>query len=217
MKNVGSLLIAILLILNVLSFGLTNEEIKKAYWDSYNYEKMEKYKDAVKALMSVYNVYPNGYTINLRLGWLYYLNKNFSNSIYHYEKAIKVIPTSVEAKLGYTLPLLAQEKYDDVEKLCIKILNTDFYNYYANLRLAYVLRLKKDLKNAKKINLKMLSLYPTDVKFLTEYGLVLFAEKDYKKAKKVFEDILILDPLNITAKSYLKKSLNSSEVRKGDS
>jgi len=97
---------------------LSPEEIQKAYWDSYNYEKMQNYEDAIKALMPVYEAYPNGYTVNLRLGWLYYLQGHYANARYHYERAMKVAPASIEAKLGYTLPLLKQQKYREVEQIC---------------------------------------------------------------------------------------------------
>jgi len=70
------------------AFGLSYDEIKNAYYRSYQYEKSGNYEDAIKSLMPVYNKYPDGYTLNLRLGWLYYLNKKYANSIYHYEKAM---------------------------------------------------------------------------------------------------------------------------------
>ncbi len=183
---------------------LSPEEIQKAYWDSYNYEKMQNYEDAIKALMPVYEAYPNGYTVNLRLGWLYYLQGHYANALHHYERAMKVLPASIEAKLGYTLPLLKQQKYREVEQMCYQILKVDFYNYYGNLRLVYVLRLLGDLQSAENVALKMLSLYPTDVAFLTEYGLIKQAQGELQEAKRIFTDVLTLDPQNITAKTQLK-------------
>jgi len=187
------------------AFGLSYDEIKNAYYRSYQYEKSGNYEDAIKSLMPVYNKYPDGYTLNLRLGWLYYLNKKYANSIYHYEKAMKVAPYSIEAKLGYTLPLLAQSKYSDVEKVCYQILNTDFYNYYGNLRLSFVLRMQKKYDTAEKVIKKMLVVYPTDVNFLLELGLLRFYTGKKEEAKTIFNDVLILDPENITAKEYLQK------------
>ena len=190
------------------AFSMDFNEIKDAYYRSYQYEKTGNYEDAIKSLMLVYKEYPNGYTVNLRLGWLYYLNRQYANSIFHYEKAMKISPYSIEAKLGYTLPLLAQKKFSDVEKICYQILYTDFYNYYGNLRLSYALRMEKKYSEAKKIAEKMLYIYPTDVNFLTELAILEYKEGNKEKAKKIFEDILILDPENITAKEFLKKLQN---------
>lgn len=186
-------------------FALTDQEIRDAYYKSYNYEKMANYTDAVKAILTVYNEYPEGYTVNLRLGWLYYLNQNYANSLERYEKAIKISPYSIEAKLGHLLPLLAQERYGDVEKEAFQILNVDYYNYYGNMRLVFALRMQQKLDMAEKIALKMLAIYPIDISFLTEYGLIKFAQGEKDTAVKLFYDILILDPENVTAKQFLSK------------
>ncbi len=196
--------LVIFLFLTTVSFGLTEEKIKEAYSKSFQYEKIGRYKDAIKALSAVYNEYPDGYTINLRLGWLYYLSKKYANSIFHYEKAIKINPYSIEAKLGYTLPLLAQERFSDVEKVCYQILYTDYYNYYGNLRLSYVLRMQKKYDLAEKVSKKMLYIYPTDINFLTELGIIEYLKGSKKEAIKIFKNILILDPENSTAKKYVK-------------
>ncbi|WP_456401102.1 tetratricopeptide repeat protein [Persephonella sp.] len=199
------LLLFILIFSNVLAEEKKDIDIKGAYYRSYQYEKVGDYENAIKSLMVLYKKYPDGYTINLRLGWLYYLNKNYSNSIYHYEKAMKIVPSSIEAKLGLTLPLLAQGKYGDVEKICYQIISTDYFNYYGNLRLSIVLRLGKKLDTAVEVVNKMLSLYPTDVNFLTELGIIRYLQGEYGQAKYIFNDILILDPENVTAREYLQK------------
>jgi len=126
------------------SFSMSYEEIKLSYEKSFSYERNGDYKNAIKALIPVYQNYPNGYTVNLRLGWLYYLLGKYANSEYHYEKALKVIPTSIEAMLGLSLPYMAQNRWNDVEALMYRALKIDYYNYYANLRLCVALRkLKK--------------------------------------------------------------------------
>ena len=81
-----------LLIISVV-LSLFALDVKNAYYKSYNYEKMGDYKDAIKVLIPLYNKYPNAYTVNLRFGWLFYLNKNYKNSIFHYQKASMSIPS----------------------------------------------------------------------------------------------------------------------------
>ncbi len=195
----------ILLIANVTGFALSQKEIQEAYYKSYNYEKIENYTDAIKALLPIFNEYSDGYTVNLRLAWLYYLNQNYANSLEHYGNAIKISPYSLEAKLGRLLPLLAQTKYDQVESEAFQILNVDYYNYYGNLRLVFALRMQAKYDTAEKIALKMLTIYPIDISFLTEYALVKSAQGESETAVRVFNDILILDPENVTAKGFLKK------------
>ncbi|MCB0288303.1 MAG: hypothetical protein KDE57_16700 [Calditrichaeota bacterium] len=194
----------LLLLVSANLLALTDAEIRDAYYKSYNYEKIQNYSDAINTLMPVYNEFPNTYTVNLRLGWLYYLSTNYANAISHYDRSIKISPYSLEAKLGRLLPLLAQHRYGEVEKEAFQILNVDYYNYYGNLRLAYALRMQQKFDVAVKITQKMLAIYPIDVQFLTEFALGKIGLGETDEAMAVFSNILILDPENVTAKSYLQ-------------
>ena len=178
--------------------------IKQAYYDSYNYEKMGDYKDAIKVLIPVYKQYPNGYTVNLRLGWLFYLNKNYQNALEHYKKALIPAPYSIEAKLGIMRVYLTVRDYDNVLKVGDVVLKTDFYNYYGNYYEIEALIGKKEYETALKLTNKMLSLYPSSVLFLVELGKIYFVQ-DKTRAMKIFNDVLILDPNNVIAKEYLNK------------
>ena len=84
--------------------------IRDCYQSSYRYEQAQAYDDAVRALLLHYESRPQSYTVNLRLGWLYYLSGKYASSERHYQTAIKVAPDSLEAKIGYTLPLLAKAR-----------------------------------------------------------------------------------------------------------
>jgi len=182
---------------------MTYRQIRSSYESSFLYEKRGDYEGAVKALMPLYKAYPEGYTVNLRLGWLYYLMGKYANSIYHYEKALKSVPSSVEAMLGLSLPYMAQERWKEVESLMYRILKIDYYNYYANLRLSVALRKLKKFSVAEAVARKMLAIYPTDVNFLNELAISLYYQGKELYAESIFKDVLILDPENVTAKKYL--------------
>ena len=186
-------------------YNLTKDEIKDAYYQSYKYEKMGDYKDAIKVLIPVYKLYPNGYTINLRLGWLFYLARRYENAIKHYRIASMVYPYAVEPKLGLMRVYNAMEKYNNsVEIGGVIIKQIDYYNFYGNYYYVAALIGLKMYKEAIKIDYKMLSLYPTSVLYLVNLGISLYNLKAFKKAKSVFENVLILDPTNVSAKYYLK-------------
>ena len=183
---------------------MSYKEIQKAYYQSYFYESKGDYKKAIESLMPIYKTYPKGYTVNLRLGWLYYLLKNYANSEFHYNIALKIIPSSVEAMLGLSLPLMAQGRWKAVEKLMYRVLKVDYYNYYGNLRLCLALIKQKKYSIAEKVARKMLAIYPTDVKFLNYLAETLYYKGKITYAKSIFEDTLILLPSNTIAKEYLK-------------
>lgn len=179
------------------------EQIRQSYARSYAYEQAHNYKDAIKALVLLHASYPQGYTVNLRLAWLYYSSGSYANSLQHYEAAIKALPSAIEPKLGYTLPLLAEGRYQDAEAVARQVLTVDPSNFYGNLRYIQALRYQGKFDQAAKIAGLMLVLYPTDVGFLSELALSRTGLKDEEGARKVFGDVLILDPENVTARKQL--------------
>jgi len=200
-------LLLIALLFSLLSFAeekLNYKQIKEAYYRSYMYEKVRDYENAIRALLPVYEAYPNGYTINLRLGWLYYLWGKYKNSEFHYRKAVKISPSSVEAKLGLSLPLKAQNRWSEVEELMYEILKEDYYNYYGNLYLCQTLEAQRKYDLVRIIAEKMLYLYPIDVNFLVYLAKAYFHTDEKQKAMRIFKDVIILDPENTEAKKYLR-------------
>jgi len=197
------ILVFVFLMVNLFAFSY--QEIKSIYLKSYNYEKMGDFKDAIKVLIPLYKKYPNGYTLNLRLGWLFYLNKDYKNALIHYEKASKIYPYSLEPKLGMMRVYLAMQNYKKVLDIGNIVLKTDYYSYYGNYYDVLGFEGIKNYKTALSLVNKMLTIYPTDVLYLSELGKIYFYMGEIKKAKEVFENVLILDPNNITAKEFLKK------------
>jgi tetratricopeptide (TPR) repeat protein len=182
-----------------------DKEVMEAYYRSYNYEKMGDYRDAIRALLPIYHKFPRSYTLNLRLGWLTYLNRKYGNSIQFYRKALLAMPSSLEPRLGLMRVYLALGNIDEALAQGLVILKRDYYNYYGNLYYVTGLERKGLYKNEIDLCYKMLALYPTSVPFLTHLGIALFKIGKREKAKKVFKGVLILDPNNIIAREYLNK------------
>lgn len=161
-------------------------------------EKEQKYDEAILALTSIRKP---SYLVNLRLGWLYYLKADYTNSKQFYQMAMRMAPKAVEPRLGITLPLLAELRYAEVEGIARAILSLDANNYTGSLRLATSLRLQAKYRPAREVNAAMLELYPTDVTFLSEQLLVSAASKQNDVAA-LADSILALDPTNATALYY---------------
>jgi tetratricopeptide (TPR) repeat protein len=187
------------------STPMTYGETRDAFYTSYHLEKAQSYDDAIKALDELRKRTPDDYTLNLRLGWLYYLTGNYANSRKHYQSAIKASPNAIEPRLGYTLVLAVQEKYNDLETASREIIRIDASNYYANLRLGFSLRMQKKFTQADEVLQRMVDLYPTDTKFLIELALSKVGQQQAEPAKKLFRQILLLDSENQTAKDQLNR------------
>lgn len=197
---------ALLLVLSALipaNAAAQELDVAGAYSRSYEYERAQDYPNAIRALAPVYEAYPNGYTVNLRMGWLFHLNGNFNNAAAHYEVATSAAPFALEPKLGHLLPLLAQGRWAEAETLAYQIVSVDHYNYYGNLRLSVALRNQGKLDAAYQVELKMVGAYPTDLLHLVELAQVQDARGDKDEARRLFGEILILDPENQVARRYL--------------
>ena len=98
----------------VFSMAITNVKaqnsalINKAFANSYGYEYKYNYTLAVTEITNIYQ--EQSYEMNARLGWLYYLAKNYNSSSKYYEKAVNLKPNAIEPKLGYIKPLAALGK-----------------------------------------------------------------------------------------------------------
>ncbi len=183
--------------------GLSNEQIRAAYYKSYTYEKSGNYSDAIKALQLIYQAYPRAYGINNRLGYLYGLKQKFKNAEHHYKQAITALPGALGPKSGLMYTYLLAGRYQEASELGYQILKTDYYNYYGNLRLAHALRKLDNTEMAEAILIKMLTLYPSDVLYLTELGLLTLDLGERERTATIMNEVLILDPENITANAVL--------------
>lgn len=177
-------------------------DIQSSYYESYDSEREGDYTAAIEALDAVREHYSDSYTVNIRLGWLHYLDADYEESSRYYQAALKAVPSSLEAKVKYMLPLLAMQEYAEVEKQAYQVLSADDNNYLASLRLAAALRMQQKYETAEKLLNEMLALYPTDTAFLTQLALVKEAQQDYEAADRIFWDVLVLDPYSAEANDY---------------
>ncbi len=179
------------------------EDIKGHYFKSYDYEQMQKYSEAIKVLTPLYKKYPKGYTLNLRFGWLFYLDKKYNDSIKYYKNASLINPYALDPRLGLIRVYLDTYSFKKAEIVSNELLKIDYYNYYANLFITKALIAQKKYDVATKIINKMLALYPTDISYLEQLAVV-YKLTDNKYLQRVYEDILVLDPNNVLVRSNFK-------------
>lgn len=204
MKTITAIIV-IVMAWNTMSHAeeMTYAEIVSAYGKSYEHESLNKYRTAIKDIGEIYRLYPDTYTVNLRLGWLYYLNKNYANALEHLEKARKVYPNSIEAPNIEILVLAARHDWVKVEELCAFVLKTDYCNTTANYWYAYTLKKQGKHDLALKVARRMLAIYPTSIDFLQELGENLYLNGQKEEGMTVFGSLAILNPGNKTVAYYV--------------
>ncbi len=175
---------------------------ESAFAKSYSFEYETQYGKAISALTEAHL---ESYQIDLRLGWLYYLSKDYIKSEQYYRKAIAWEPASIEARFGLVLPLSTLGNWNNVLSVYLEIIKLDPNNSIANYRLASIYYARKDYANAAQYVAKVLKLYPFDYDSNLLTGKILMAQAKNADAKKYFIKALEYNTQSEEAKAAIKK------------
>ncbi|MDD3079017.1 MAG: tetratricopeptide repeat protein [Paludibacter sp.] len=187
----------------LLAFQLHSQKsYRTAFYKSYEYEKAGSYASALKELISVYNA--NDYFTNIRMGWLYYLNKQYTESVKYYEKSIALKPYAIEAKFGLVKPLSATENWERVKIQYQQILKIDPQNTLANYWLGVIYYNRKNYLNAVKLFEKVVNLYPLDYDSVIMLAWTKLNLGKSGEAKILFNHALTLRPNDKSSLEGLK-------------
>ncbi len=196
------LIFAFLTFNGLMAFSISDAVKQASVYKSYEFEKANNYTAAISELNKIYEA--GDYFINIRLGWLNYLTKQYSESIKFYEKAIVLKPYAIEAKFGKIKPLSAIEDWEKVKQQYLQILKIDPQNTVVNYWLGLIYYNSKDYSNAVKLFEKVVNLYPLDYDSVVMLAWTKFNLGKLVEAKILFNQALVLRPNDSTAKSGLK-------------
>lgn len=203
-KITSILLIVSAIVMSAPASAQDIKTVQAAFEISYVLEVSGNYNGAIETLKKVYS--ESSYEINLRLGWLHYLGGLFSESTTYYSKSIKLMPYSIEARLGYVLPAYAMGNTEQVISKYKDILKIDPNHYTANYRLGSIYYGRKDYTTAFKLFEKLANMYPFDYDVLNMFAWTNYRIGKYREAKVLFQKALLnrpndssaLDGLNLT-------------------
>ena len=195
-------IIVALLLLSYTSFSQTMNAMQSAFSKSYEAETAKNYNTAISELIVVYDA--GNYILNIRLGWLNYLAKQYTESFKYYQKAIELKPYAIEARFGCVKPLSALEDWEKVKKQYIEILTIDPQNTVANYWLGVIYYNRKDFNNATKLFEKIVNLYPLDYDSVIMLAWSKLNTSKSSDAKVLFQQALIIRPNDSSALSGLK-------------
>ena len=122
-----------------LAFSAASQGVADLYRKSYRAEAENRPAEALEAMNTILSRDKASYFANVRTGWIAYLAGRFAESAEAYQRAAKAQPKAVEAKLGLTLPLMAQKKWAELETASRAVLALDPKNNVARARLALAL------------------------------------------------------------------------------
>lgn len=184
-------LIGIILFLMV-NFAFAQNDISKAFSQSYTHEYNKEYDKAIVSLDKIYAA--DSYAINLRLGWLHYLGGNHAKSQSYYQNAIKLEKSSIEAQLGYVYPTSTLGNWDEVVKTYESILKLAPNHYTVNSRLAYIYFARKNFEKSNSYAAKVIKQYPFDYAINLLLGKINIGLGKINDAKKHLNKALLYSP-----------------------
>ena len=194
-------LLTVLLFWVLVSMAQDYTRLTAAFSDSYAKEKSGKYAEAITALKTFYDA--DSYEINLRLGWLSYLQGQFSESLSYYNRAIVLMPYAIEPRLGVVLPASSLGNWDMVISQYEKILAIDPNNTVTLYRLGLISYDKKDYKQAYQLFEKVVNLYPFDYQSVLMLAWTNLKLGKTREAKILFNKALLYYPEDTSAKEGL--------------
>ncbi|MES2809047.1 MAG: tetratricopeptide repeat protein [Bacteroidota bacterium] len=182
----------------------TSTVLQKAFKNSYTDENNKNYTAAINDITPYYS--EGSYELNIRLGWLHYLNKNYNASQNYYARAVAVRPGSIEAKFGYIKPLSYLQSWDKVIEQYNAIIKIDPQNTQANYWLGVIHYNRKQYDNAIRCFKVVISLYPFDYdgNHMLAWASLLSGRK--AEAQTYFSKALLIKPDDSSSLDGLNKS-----------
>jgi len=139
----------------------------------------------------------------LRYAYLKYKQGEYNVSIDHYDKAIHLNPDSLDAKLGITLPYMAQGRWRRVKVYTRQVLTISDWNYTAHERLMMAEEAMKKWTTLDRHAAELTTAYPSDAGALAYYAHANAMQGDVAMAIAAYEKVLMRDPEHIEANAYL--------------
>lgn len=190
--------VSLLFISSLTLFSQTNyATLQAAFAKSQEYEGRGNFTDAIASIKTIYQ--EDSYEINLRLGWVTYLNGSFTESAAYYQKAINLKPYAIEPKFGYIYPASALGNWDPVISQYNEILAIDPQNTLANYRMGSIYYGRKDYAKAEKYLEKVINLYPFDYDSMLLYAWTNYKLGKLREAQVMFNKVLLNKPKDTSA------------------
>lgn len=175
------------------------------YQASYELESAQDYQGSLARLEQLPST-QHDYVFHLRSAWLLYLLARYDASAAAYAAAVDAEPTSVEARQGLVLPLMALERWDEARQACEALLALAPDDYRGRSRLAWVLYNSGRYEDAAKRYADVLVHYPSDVEMRAGLGWSLLKLGRVTEAQAEFARVLRFAPSHVSAKEGMEAS-----------
>ena len=174
--------------------------------ESYTLEAAGKYAPASSVLDTVPTSSPDYDFVLMRRGWLNYLQGRHNDAIRDYNLALAANPKSVEALLGITLPLMAQQRWREAAMAAKKVLAVSPWDYTAHVRLMVCEEGEKKWPDLAQHAGEFSARFPSDATALVYLARAEAWLGNVKRALAAYVRVRARLPTHVEAQTYLKNN-----------
>lgn len=175
-----------------------------AFSTSYTLEYEMKYDRAAEVIKSLAD---SGHEFaRLRLGWLAYLAGRYNDSLNHYNLVLRANPNSIDGRLGLTLPLLAQKRWQEAATQARQVLATSPWDYTAHARLLVCEEGLKQWPQLEAHAREISTMWGSDANALVYLARARVAQGNVAGARQAYGQVLERIPQHAESLAFLKKN-----------
>ncbi len=187
-----------------LLLGLSGAGRADVWSESVELEINGQYNNAAKLMDPLLDQQPSNEFARLRRGWLNYLAGNYNSSQTDYKLALHANPLSLDAQIGMTLPLLAQQRWKEAAVFSRQALQVSPWNYYAHLRLILAEEGQQQWQILLDHTRQLHQRYPADATVLVYHARAQLWLGQKNEARNTYQQVLQRAPGNLEAQAYLQ-------------
>ncbi|MGD2167327.1 MAG: tetratricopeptide repeat protein [Gammaproteobacteria bacterium] len=174
--------------------------------ESYQYESQGDYAAAILAIAPIVEADPDHEFAVLRTAWLKYLLGDHNAAIRDYQRALEINDQSLEARLGLTLPLLAQRRWREAAAVSQEVLAAAPWNYYAHIRLLVAEEGQRQWQTLARHAATVAAHYPGDATALIYLARAQARQGNPEAARVAYQQVLERIPGHQEAAAFLAQS-----------
>lgn len=174
--------------------------------ESYELESQGDYAGAILTLAPILEADPANEFAILRTAWLKYLHGDYNASMRDYRAALELNDQSLEARLGLTLPLLAQRRWREAAGVAEEVLAVAPWNYYAHIRLMIAEEGQRQWQTLARHAREVSARYPSDATILVYLARAEARQGNLESALGVYGQVLERIPGHEEAAAFIAQN-----------
>lgn len=191
----------------LLTSGSAAAQNNVSVWqESYMLESAGKYAQASAFMDSVLRESPTHEFALMRHAWLNYLQGKYNDALRDYNHILFVNPQSLEARLGLTLPLMAQQRWREAAIEAHKVIAVSEWDYTAHMRMLVCEEAERKWDELAHHATELALRYPSDASVLVYLARAEAWRGNIRNAKAAYIKVLTRVPAHVEALAYLKNN-----------